>query len=139
MRINLKEEQFKRLAIIKEDVYINNLKRKANKNVANLTYSKNSTFNKGNKVSSDMRKTGLMDNQNGSTTYEVPLKGGLMSYNITDINGTEVMHYFKRQFEKRDTKIKIYGEEYYLEIQVALAIDDDMDGDSELLLAPLLH
>ena len=30
-------------------------------------------------------------------------------------------------------------EEYYLEIQVALAIDDDMDGDSELLLAPLLR
>lgn len=117
MRINLKEEQFKRLAIIKEDVYINNLKRKANKNVANLTYSKNSTFNKGNKVSSDMLKTGLMDNQNGSTTYEVPLKGGLMSYNITDINGTEVMHYFKRQFEKRDTKIKIYGEEYNLEME----------------------
>lgn len=65
-----------------------------------------------------MSKTGLMDNGGGQSTYEVPLKGGLISYNITDINGTEVMHYFKRELDNEETKIKIKGEEYNLEMNV---------------------
>lgn len=122
MVIKLTEAQYMWLNnakdIIKEDVYINNLSKKGNKNIANLTYSKKSGSNKGNKSSVDMLKTELMDNGGGQTTYEVPLKGGLISYNITDINGTEVMHYFKREFDNEETKIKIKGEEYNLEMNV---------------------
>lgn len=35
--------------------------------------------------------------QNNDDTYEVPLKGGIVSYNITSISGQEVMHYFKNK------------------------------------------
>ena len=47
-------------------------------------------------------------NQNNHDTYIVKLKGGMDSYNITSINGTEVMHYFKNKWAK--IKIK-YGNE----------------------------
>ena len=121
MIIRLTEEQYNFLSnakdLINEDVFVNDIGRKRNRNVANLTYSKNSGYNKGNKNSADMLKTNLMDNGNGNQTYEVPLKGGLISYNITDINGTEVMHYFKRIFDHEETKIKINGEEYNLEME----------------------
>lgn len=122
MIIQLTEQQYKWLSeakdIITEDVYVNNISKKGNKNIANLTYNKGGSFNKGNKNSADMLKTGLMDNGGGQSTYEVPLKGGLISYNITDINGTEVMHYFKRELDNEETKIKIKGEEYNLEMNV---------------------
>lgn len=122
MIIQLTEQQYKWLCeakdIITEDVYVNNISKKWNKNIANLTYNKGGSFNKGNKNSADMLKTGLMDNGGGQSTYEVPLKGGLISYNITDINGTEVMHYFKRELDNEETKIKIKGEEYNLEMNV---------------------
>ena len=121
MIIRLTEEQYTFLSnakdLINEDVFVNDIGRKRNRNVANLTYSKNSGYNKGNKNSADMLKTNLMDNGNGNQTYEVPLKGGLISYNITNINGTEVMHYFKRIFDHEETKIKINGEEYNLEME----------------------
>ena len=58
-----------------------------------------------------------MDNNSGQTTYEVKLKGGFTSYNITDINGTEVMHYFKRKFSNEETRIKLGDTEYDLEMQ----------------------
>lgn len=122
MIIKLTEQQYKWLCeakdVITEDVYINNISKKRNKNIANLTYNKGGGINKGNKNSADMLKTGLMDNGGGQSTYEVPLKGGLISYNITDINGTEVMHYFKRELDNEETKIKINGEEYNLEMNV---------------------
>lgn len=122
MIIKITEEQCRLLsegsAQLFEDVFINNLKTSRGKNVANLTYAKNSNgYNKGNKSSFDMLKTGRMDNGNGNNTYEVPLKGGLISFNITDINGTEVMHYFKRAFEHEQTVIKINGEGYNLEME----------------------
>lgn len=68
-------------------------------------------------TSLDMLKTNLMDNNSGQTTYEVKLKGGFTSYNITDINGTEVMHYFKRKFSNEETRIKLGDTEYDLEMQ----------------------
>ncbi len=106
---------------INEDVFINGISNNKNKNIANLTYKRNNNGsvarNKGNMTSLDMLKTNLMDNNSGQTTYEVKLKGGFTSYNITDINGTEVMHYFKRKFSNEEARIKLGDTEYDLEMQ----------------------
>ena len=106
---------------INEDVFINGISNNKNKNIANLTYKRNNNGsiarNRGNMTSLDMLKTNLMDNNSGQTTYEVKLKGGFTSYNITDINGTEVMHYFKRKFSHEETRIKLGDTEYDLEMQ----------------------
>lgn len=106
---------------INEDVFINGISNNKNKNIANLTYKRNNNGsiarNRGNMTSRDMLKTNLMDNNSGQTTYEVKLKGGFTSYNITDINGTEVMHYFKRKFSNEETRIKLGDTEYDLEMQ----------------------
>ena len=106
---------------INEDVFINGISNNKNKNIANLTYKRNNNGsiarNRGNMTSLDMLKTNLMDNNSGQTTYEVKLKGGFTSYNITDINGTEVMHYFKRKFSNEEARIKLGDTEYDLEMQ----------------------
>lgn len=106
---------------INEDVFINGISSNKNKNIANLTYKRNNNGgiarNRGNMTSLDMLKTNLMDNNSGQTTYEVKLKGGITSYNITDINGTEVMHYFKRKFSHEEARIKLGDTEYDLEMQ----------------------
>lgn len=114
MIIKLTEQQYKWLSgakdVITEDVYVNNISKRKNKNIANLTYNKRSssspTKNFGNMKSSDMLDTGKMD-QNNSDTFIVPLKGGINSYNITSIKGTEVMHYFKNKVNKKQTSIDI--------------------------------
>ena len=91
------------LTILREDAYIDNINSK--KKEANITYQKgNSNYKK--KVSGDYLGTSKME-QLDRYTYEVPLKGGIMSYNITDINGTEVMHYFKNKFDKHATTISV--------------------------------
>ena len=97
--IKLTESQYHRLF---EGVFINGIKG----NKANLTYQKNQNYSKGNLVPLDNLKTDKMD-MNNSDTYEVRLKGGLISYNITSIKGMEVMHYFKRLWDKEKTTIKI--------------------------------
>lgn len=111
MIIKLSEKQYKWLneakdIIINEDVYVNGIKGKK----ANLTYSKrqstNRTVNKGNLKSSDMLDTSKMD-QNNNDTFIVPLKGGINSYNITSIKGTEVMHYFKNKINHKKTQMQI--------------------------------
>ena len=118
MIIKINENQFVSLSnLLHEDVYVNNIGVKGGKKVANLTYRKNSSYNSGNKNSTDMIKTSYMDSNLGQNTYEVPIKGGLISYNITDISGVEVMHYFKRSFEKERTIMKLNGEEYDLEME----------------------
>ena len=88
---------------LNELVYVNGVKGKK----ANLTYD-NEVRGRytGNLKSSDMVKTDKMD-MNNADTYEVPLKGGIISYNITSINGQEVMHYFKRYFEHQKTMMKL--------------------------------
>lgn len=119
--IILNEHQYESLSnandILGEDVYVNNVNQRGNRKTANLTYRKGRAVNKGNKMSYDMIKTDKMDLDGSSSTYEVPLKGGIMSYNITDINGTEVMHYFKRRFSKQRTQAKIGGDTYDIEMQ----------------------
>lgn len=106
-----------------EDVFISNLNNKNKK--AELTYNKNNSIqngknrvrNVGNQNAFDMLKTDKMDHD-GSDTYEVKLKGGLTSYNITSIKGTEVMHYFKRVFEHQKTNVSINGNDYELEMKL---------------------
>ena len=110
--IVISESQYRRL--FNEDVFINNADKKRKK--ANLTYVKHATDkervrNTGNINSFDMLNTYKMDNDSSSDTYEYPLKGGLTSYNITSIRGEEVMHYFKRHFDKLKTVINIKDEE----------------------------
>ena len=104
-KIILKESQIG-LINIDEDVFVSGVKR----NKAKLSYNKRNDDgfyrNQGNYKSSDMLKTDKMDQANADT-YIVPLKGGINSYNITSINGTEVMHYFKNKFTKQQTNIKL--------------------------------
>lgn len=86
------ENQYKSLA---EDVYVNSVDSK--KKNAHLTYDRSrSKIKKGNLLGNDFLGTNKML-QNNDDTYEVPLKGGIVSYNITSISGQEVMHYFKNK------------------------------------------
>lgn len=89
-----------------EDVFVSDLTRGRK---AKLSYNKrpnsNVTRNIGNKNTFDMVDTGKMD-QNNADTYIVPLKGGINSYNITSIKGTEVMHYFKNKFANKKTNVE---------------------------------
>ena len=114
--IILNENSFKKLFenLENEDVFINRIDNKNKK--MGLKYNKFQGRNRGNLNSLDMIKTDKMDADNNDT-YEVPLKGGIMSYNITSINGTEVMHYFKRHFQKQKTYVKYNEEDYELEMQ----------------------
>lgn len=102
-KIYINEEQ---LEMLNEDVYVSGLKRKKAKLSYNKRQNANSTRNIGNYNSNDMLNTGKMD-QDNSDTFIVPLKGGVNSYNITSIKGTEVMHYFKNKFSNKATNINI--------------------------------
>ena len=82
---------------LNEDVYIDNINNK--RKTANITYQKGSS-NYKKKVSNDYLGTSMME-QLGPNTFPVKLKNNLISYNITDINGTEVMHYFKNKFDEK--------------------------------------
>lgn len=101
--------------LIQEDVFADRTKVSGRKNkVIGLTYNQNNGGrNKGNLTSADMLSTDKMD-ANNEDTYEVTLKGGITSYNITSIKGEAVMHYFKNYFEtgKNDATIKADGTEY---------------------------
>lgn len=113
--IKITEKQYQHIIncqdVLNEDVYINNLNNK-NK-TASLTYNQtHDKRNVGNVTSADMLKTDKMDS-NDTDTYIVPIKGGLNSFNITSINGTEVMHYFK----EKNAFIKINEETYKLNME----------------------
>lgn len=121
MIIKLTETQYNYFVnasdVIKEDVFTSDIDDKSK--VANITYAKGMSSKKRNAVSGDFLKTDKMDSS-GHDTYIVPLKGGIVSYNITSISGTEVMHYFKNYFEKstkKNTTIKLNGEEYKLRMK----------------------
>lgn len=87
-----------------ENVYVNGLD-KRNKKV-NLTYNTNDRMVGRIQRYVDNVGTKKMD-QNNADTYEVDLKGGITSYNITSIQGTKVMHYFKNYFKKQATTIDV--------------------------------
>lgn len=106
---------------INEVVFADKNKINTKKKTIGLTYTKDKRAN-GNANAFDKLGTEEMD-QDNANTIEVPLKGGLISYNITDIKGTEVMHYFKRMYDNRKkTTIDVKDregnkEEYELEME----------------------
>lgn len=106
---------------INEVVFADRNKINTKKKTIGLTYTKDKRAN-GNANAFDKLGTEEMD-QDNANTIEVPLKGSLISYNITDIKGTEVMHYFKRMYDNRkkttiDVKdIEGNKEEYELEME----------------------
>lgn len=105
---------------LNEDAYIDKFNDK--KKTANITYQKGGLGKK--KVSYDYLGTNLMERLD-DTTYVVPLKGGIKSYNITDINGTEVMHYFKNKFDKHTTTISVKDKQSGNKENYQLKMDDD--------------
>ena len=102
-KVYISEEQLLRL---NEDVFVSDVKGHKAKLSYNKRQSDKAIRNLGNYNSFDMVNTNKMD-QNNHDTYIVPLKGGLNSYNITSIRGTEVMHYFKNKFSNKKTTMKI--------------------------------
>lgn len=108
--ITLTESDIRRFVInaltsINEAVYANAVDRKAKK--ANLAYAKGrDRYLKNNLMTNDKLGTEDMD-KNNSQCIKIPLKGGITSYNITDINGTEVMHFFKNYVDKIKTIAKL--------------------------------
>lgn len=121
MIIKITEEQYRYFInasdLLREDVFTSDID--TNQKVANITYLKGGSSKKRNAISGDFLKTDKMDNS-GHDTYIVPLKGGIVSYNITSISGTEVMHYFKNYFERggrKNTTIKVGDEKYKLDMQ----------------------
>ena len=97
-KVYIKESQVRLL----EDVFASGRK---GKNKIRLSYNKRASTDRIRNLGSlnpmELLNTGKMD-QDNADTYEVPLKGGIMSYNITSIRGTEIMHYFKNKFAKMD-------------------------------------
>lgn len=101
------------LLLINEDVFANkSLLNKKSKTVG-LTYNHHAGRNVGNLTSMDMLNTEKMEKAD-EDTYEVTLKGGITSYNITSIKGEAVMHYFKNKFSNGgdSAKIKAGKDEY---------------------------
>lgn len=85
--------------ILTEDAFVNNIDKKNKK--ANITYKKGRPGWHERKYSGDYLNTDKMEQLN-EDTYVVPLKCGINSYNITDINGTQVMKYFKHYFDRKE-------------------------------------
>ena len=80
--------------MINEVVYADKSKIDTKKKTIGITYSKGNRARQNANLL-DKLGTNEMDEDNANT-IEVPLKGGIMSYNITDIKGTQIMHYFKK-------------------------------------------
>lgn len=87
------------IGMLTEDAFVNSVD-KRNKR-ANITYKKGAPGWHERKITGDYLKTDKMEQLNGDT-YPVKLKCGLTSYNITDINGTQVMKYFKHYFDRNE-------------------------------------
>jgi hypothetical protein len=109
-----------KVSLLDEDVFAS---KKRGKNKIQLSYKKRNdnldfTKNHGNLNAGELLNTGKMDRDN-SDTYIVPLKGGIDSYNITSINGTEIMHYFKNKFAKMDIDLDGDGSKESYELIMA--------------------
>lgn len=103
------EESKKKL---NEIAYINGIKGKK----AMIHYEKGANRSKGSLYSAESLKTDLMD-QTNQDTYEVTLKGGIKSYNITSIKGQYVMQYFKHYFDSKKAKAEYQGQEYEMDME----------------------
>lgn len=94
--------------LMERGVFADRNKIDTNKKTIGLTYNTSDGNNKGNALVGDNLKTDRMDDDAGSATYDVTLKNGFKCYNITDIKGLEVMHYFKRRWESgKDTFVNV--------------------------------
>lgn len=105
------------MTIINEVVYADKGKINDKKKTIGISYDKGSNRANNNANPLDKLGTDEMDKENANT-IEVPLKCGLMSYNITDIKGTEIMHYFKKKWAREqnvsiDVKYKDGSKEAY--------------------------
>ena len=111
----IREMVYEVIKALNEDVFANKSTLDKKKKTIGLTYNHYGDRNTGNLTSTDMLGTDRMD-ANNEDTYEVTLKGGITSYNITSIKGEAVMHYFKNKFGKsgETAKIKSGKEEYEL-------------------------
>lgn len=126
MVVKLTEQQYRWLSkaedilvnkgYLNEDVYASDFDDR--RKTVNLTYNKGGSSRKRNKYKGEFLKTDKMD-ANNNDTYIIPLKGGIMSYNITSISGTKVMHYFKNYFNGNAGKetIDVNGTDYRLEME----------------------
>lgn len=93
--------------ILTENVYMDKNKVNRNKKKIGLTYRKNSrNRNALDTGGADYLNTDKMD-QSGANTYIVRLKNGIDSYNITNIKGVSVMHFFKKFWDNEKAIVKI--------------------------------
>lgn len=103
--------------LVAENVYADSSKINHKKKTIGLTYNKQ-YYNQNNLLKQDYLKTDKMD-KDDADSYKIMLKGGIESYNITSIKGTEIMHYFKQLWDRKESvKIKdnTTQEEYELEM-----------------------
>ena len=92
---------------VNEKVFINNVNDK--KKQVNLTYTKGrGAYGESGpqQFKNDNLGTALMD-QNNKESIEKTIKGNITSYNITDIHGERVMHYFKRYFDHKKATVDV--------------------------------
>lgn len=98
-----------------EDVYLKKKGIDTKKKKAQLTYNSTSRgYERGERLNNNDKLTTDKMLQSNGDTYEVKLKNGIVSYNITSIEGKETMHYFKNKFSHKDTSMNIDGENYAL-------------------------
>ena len=103
MKLKLEDIQKMVVDAINEVVYVSGFNKK--RGTAQLTYQNGTERAKNAQMSNDRLKTDKMEQSNGDT-YEVMLKGGITSYNITSIKGTHVMHFFKKYCKKEKEIVK---------------------------------
>lgn len=105
MKITLNEQDIYNLVkkILNEVVYADNRKLDIKRKKLGITYAKHKNRAEANYNVFDKLVTDRMDSDDDKT-YEVPLKGGIISYNITDIKGSDIMHYFKKTWANRNQK-----------------------------------
>lgn len=92
--------------IMEAGVYMDKAKINDRNKTIGLTYNQSSGNNKRIFTPTDKLNTDKMEQANGDT-YEVPLKGGLICYNITSIKGMKVMQYFKHLWDNKKEKATV--------------------------------
>lgn len=112
--------------IMNEDVYADTRKINRKKKQIGLTYKKTRGSNLSNNNYFDYLGTDFMQQDNGKT-YEVMLKGGITSYNITDIKGSDVMHYFKHKWDGLNSSVSVKGENSEDKYELIMQDDEFME------------
>lgn len=95
------------------------------KKTLGLTYNDQRANNTAPTLVGDNLNTDKMENANGSDTYDVTLKNGFKCYNITSINGLNIMHYFKRKWKGEDTNVDVKEKDGRLIGNYKLTMEDN--------------